>query len=109
MCSNMPTAQAITHIRVDERGVAWIERTRVKVIEIALDHIAQGWDADEIHRQHPDLSLAQIHAALAYYYDHQQALDQLMAVREREAEALRAQFPSQLRRDELRARLKSKQ
>ena len=64
-----------THIRVDDAGVAWVEDTRVKVIEIALDKIAFGWTPDQMHEQHPNLSLAQIHAALAYYYDHQAELD----------------------------------
>lgn len=64
-----------THIRLDDGGVAWIDETRVKVIEVALDKIAHGWTPEEMHVQHPNLSLAQIHAALAYYYDHQTALD----------------------------------
>ena len=28
-----------------------------------------------MHFQHPDLSLAQIHGALTYYYENQQAVD----------------------------------
>lgn len=63
------------HIRVDEKGVAWIEGTQVKVIEVALDKLAHGWSPEETHFQHPHLSLAQVHAALAYYYDHQTELD----------------------------------
>src|SRR3990172_8587789 len=63
------------HIRLDARGVAWIDDVNVKVIEVVLDRLAYGWSPEEIHFQHPHLSLAQIHAALAYYYDHQAALD----------------------------------
>jgi uncharacterized protein (DUF433 family) len=37
----------------------------------SLDHLAYGWSPEEMHYQHPPLSLAQIHAALAYYFDHQ--------------------------------------
>ena len=37
--------------------------------------MAYGWSAEEMHRQHPHLSLAQIHSALAYYWDHQEELD----------------------------------
>src|SRR5438105_4901566 len=64
-----------THIRLDDRGVAWIDETRTKVIEVAMDQIAHGWSAEEIHFQHPHLSLGQIHAALGYYYDHKAELD----------------------------------
>jgi uncharacterized protein (DUF433 family) len=70
----MPTV-ARTHIRVDDSGLAWIDDTTTKVIEVALDQIAHGWSAEEIHFQHPHLSLGQIHAALAYYYDHKAELD----------------------------------
>jgi uncharacterized protein (DUF433 family) len=66
-----PTA----HIHPDKRGVAWIEDTNVKVVEVVLDKLAHGSSPEEIHFQHPHLSMAQIHAALSYYYDHQQAID----------------------------------
>jgi len=73
----MPATAAPTtaHIRLDERGVAWIDDTHTKVIEVALDMIAHGWSPEEIHFQHSHLSLAQIHAALGYYYDHKEELD----------------------------------
>jgi uncharacterized protein (DUF433 family) len=63
------------HIRLDDRGVAWIDDTNVKVIEVVVDRLAYGWSPEEIHFQHSHLSLAQIHAALGYYYDHQDGLD----------------------------------
>jgi uncharacterized protein (DUF433 family) len=62
--------EPITHIQRDERGVAWIADTNTKVIEVAMDQVAYGWDAKEIHAAHPHLSLAQIHAALSFYHDH---------------------------------------
>jgi uncharacterized protein (DUF433 family) len=85
---DMLTAEPIAHIYRDAAGVAWIDRTRVKVMEVALDHLANSWSAEEIHRQHPDLSLAQIHAALGYYYDHQVAFDKQIAQDLTEAERL---------------------
>lgn len=75
----MLTAEPISHIFRDTAGVAWIDHTRVKVLEVVLDHVAYGWSAEEIHRQHSHLSLAQIHAALGYFYDHQAAFDAQMA------------------------------
>lgn len=67
------------HIMVSDTGTPTVTGTTTKVIEVALDRIAYHWDADEIQRQHPHLSLAQIHAALAYYYDHQSELDAAIA------------------------------
>lgn len=69
------TAVTVSHIVLDERGRAWIEGTNTKVIEVVLDKIAYGWSPEEIHLQHPHLPLAKIHAAMAYYYDHQRELD----------------------------------
>jgi uncharacterized protein (DUF433 family) len=64
------------HIEIDARGVAYLAGTQTKVVEIVLDRLAHHWDADEIQRQHPQLSLGQIHSALAYYYDHQAEMDE---------------------------------
>jgi uncharacterized protein (DUF433 family) len=64
-----------TLIELDERGVAWISDTKVKVIEVATDKVAHGNSPEEMHFQYPHLSLAQIHAALAYYYEHQIEFD----------------------------------
>ncbi len=65
-----------TQIALDERGVAWIVGANTKVKEIVLDRVAHGWSPEEIHFQHRHLSLAQIHAALAYYYEHQGQFDE---------------------------------
>ena len=70
----MATA-TISHIEIDEAGVARIAGTTTKVIEIALDKLAHESSPEEMHFQYPYLSLAQIHAALAYYYDHQLEMD----------------------------------
>jgi uncharacterized protein (DUF433 family) len=86
----MPTT-ATAHIWLDDRGVAWIDQTNTKVIEVALDMIAHGWSPEEIHFQHSHLSLAQIHAALGYYYDHREELDAEVQRSLREIEALRSQ------------------
>ena len=62
-------------IQLDDRGVAWITGGNTKVIEVVLDKIAYGSSPEEMQLQHPHLSLAQIHAALSYYYEHQEELD----------------------------------
>jgi uncharacterized protein (DUF433 family) len=97
--SKTPTA----HIHLDERGVAWIDETHGKVIEVVMDKLAHGSSPEEIHFQHPDLALAQIHAALSYYYDQQQAFDATIEEQLREVEALRAQASESPVRQRLRA------
>ena len=56
--------------------VAWIAGVNTKVKEVVLDKLAYGWSPEEMHFQHPHLSMAQIHAALAYYYENQDHLDE---------------------------------
>ena len=65
-----------THIDIDATGVAWIAGANTKVKEVVLDKLAYGWSPEEIHFQHPHLSMAHIHAALAYYYENQNRLDE---------------------------------
>jgi uncharacterized protein (DUF433 family) len=80
----------LSHVRLDEQGRAWIAGTTVKVIEVALDHLANGWSPEEIQYQHYGaLSLAQIYAALSYYHDHRAEFDAEIQRQLGQAEALR--------------------
>jgi len=85
------TAVFTTQIELDDHSVAWIGGTKVKVAEVVLDKIAYGWSPEEIHFQHPNLSLAQIHAALTYYYENQTHIDAQIKQRLEQADELAAQ------------------
>jgi uncharacterized protein (DUF433 family) len=63
------------HIVLDDRGVALIADTTMKVSELVVAQRTYGWSPAELHFQFPHLTLGQIHSALAYYWDHQGALD----------------------------------
>src|SRR3981081_3280708 len=78
-------------IELDESGVPWITGANTKVVEVVLDKMAYGWSPEETHFQHPHLALAQIHAALAYYYDHQDEIDADIERRREWTEALAAE------------------
>jgi uncharacterized protein (DUF433 family) len=52
---------------------------RVRVAMIAMDYLAHGWSPDEIRRQHQHLTLAEVHAAMGYYYDHQDEIEDEIA------------------------------
>lgn len=65
---------AIEHIEVDDSGTARVAGTRSRVINIVLDTL-NGLTPIQIHEEYPHLRLAQIHAALAYYYDHKVQID----------------------------------
>lgn len=72
----MATAIAYPHIVKDNGAPARLEsHPRTRVAMIVTDYLAYGWSPDEICRQHPYLKLAEVHAAMGYYYDHQQEID----------------------------------
>ncbi len=70
--SNMVAYQ---HIQFDDHDTPIIAGTTMKVIELVIAQLAYGWSPEELHFQHPYLTLGQIHSALAYYWDHKEALD----------------------------------
>lgn len=78
------------HIEIDERGVARVAGSRTKVAQIVLDKGAHGWSPEEIQSQYSHLSLADIHAAMAFYYDHQAEIDAQIERDRRDYESLRA-------------------
>jgi uncharacterized protein (DUF433 family) len=84
---SIPTPYA--HIELRPDGKAWLIGTQTKVLEVALNRIAYHWDADEIQRNHPYLTLGQIYSCLAYYYDHQVELDRVIEEQLRYVDQLR--------------------
>jgi len=97
------TAVVESYIEIDENHVAWIADTKVKVIEVAVDKLAHGSSPEEMHFQYPHLSMSQIHAALAYYYDHQEELDKEILRRLHEVNELAAQQAGSPLQQRLRA------
>lgn len=64
------------HIITADGEAARLERLpRIRVAQIVADHLGHGWSAEEIARQYPHLTLAEIHAALGYYHDHRETID----------------------------------
>ena len=92
------------HVVLNEKQVPIIEGTNMKVIEVILEKTAYGWSPEELHFQHPYLTLGQIYSALAYYWDHQEDLDQDI---ERRLEFVN-QAQQSMENTPLLARLKSK-
>jgi len=93
------------HITINEKNVPMIAGTNIKVVEVVLDKIAYGWSPEEIHFQHPHLTLGQIHSALAYYWDHQEEIDRDIEQRLEFVEKLRQEATGH---SKFKARLKAK-
>ena len=82
-------------------GKPRIRGRRIRVQDIAIWHERLGKSADEIAAEY-DLTLADVYAALAYYFDHREEMDARMAEDQAFVEALRARTPS-LRDQKLRS------
>jgi uncharacterized protein (DUF433 family) len=68
---------------------------RITVQDIVIWHEWQGRTADEIAAEH-GLELADIYAALTYYYEHQPQIDQSIGERDSFVAALREATPSRI-------------
>jgi uncharacterized protein (DUF433 family) len=69
---------------------------RITVQNVAIWHERGGLTPDEIVAQHPGISLADVHAALAYFWDHADEIRGSIAADEGLADQLRGQSPSLL-------------
>lgn len=63
---------------------------RIRVMDLVVLHEQRGLSPDEIISAYPSLTLADVHAALAYYFDHQDEIQRDLAEdRQLAAEAAR--------------------
>src|SRR3954468_19643563 len=66
---------------------------RIKVKHVAVWYERMGMTPTEIVANYPTITLAQVHAALAYYYDHRDEIQAEMEEERRFVEELRAGQP----------------
>jgi len=72
-------------------GEPIIEGTRTPVRSIVVYRLRLGDSVEEIARQLPHLSPAQVYDALSYYYDHRDEIDRL--IEENTEERLMRKYP----------------
>ena len=95
----------INLINMDERGVAYIANTNMKVRQIVIEKNVWGLTPEEIQQGHEHLSLAQIYAALSYYYENKAIIDAEIDQSKQEVDLLRQEMPNLMTRLELEKRL----
>ena len=69
---------------------------RISVQDVAVWHERMGRSADEIATEY-DFTLADVYAALAYYFDHRAEIDESIRAGDAYAQALRGRTPSKLK------------
>lgn len=77
-------------------GKPRIAGRRITVADVAMMYLRMGQSLEEIAGKY-QLSPASVHAAIAFYYDHREEIDQRTAEAEAFAEADRLKHPSLLK------------
>lgn len=77
-------------------GQPHIQGTRITVRRIAFEVEQLGMTSDEVLAVHPHLTLSQVHAALAYFYDHRQEIENAATELNIIEDELRARFPPRI-------------
>src|SRR5437763_2184157 len=72
----MTVTATYPHLVKSEGSPARLERLpRIRVAQIVIDYLNHGWSADEICLHYPQFKPAEVHSAMAYYFDHQAEID----------------------------------
>jgi uncharacterized protein (DUF433 family) len=96
----MQTGTLYQHVTKDPRvcgGKPCIAGHRIRVQDIASDYEHAGLSPDDICDAHPGLTLGQVHAALAYFFDHRDEITAEIEADRQFAESFRQQNPDSVR------------
>jgi len=97
--SNMPAIFAQHIVKSPDfcGGRACIAGHRIRVADIVIWHERRGYSPDEVIALFPGLTLGDVHAALAYYFDNREEIETDLRLDETRAAQLHTQMPSKLR------------
>jgi uncharacterized protein (DUF433 family) len=77
---------------------------RIKVRHVAVWHEEMGMSPAQIAATYPTITLSQVHAALAYHFDHREEIQAAIAEEDRFVEELKAESGPSLLQERLRQR-----
>jgi uncharacterized protein (DUF433 family) len=78
-------------------GKPCVAGTRIRVQDIYVWHVHRGMSADEIVSEFPHLTMADVFAALAFYWDHREEIQRQMMDEAAFVERMKQSLPSPLR------------
>lgn len=90
--NTIPLTQT-TPLYADQDGVLRLDGSRV-LLDLVVYEFNQGATAEQIQDSFPSLPLRSIYGTIAFYLEHQAAVDEYLRCREDEAERLRQQIES---------------
>ena len=77
-------------------GRACIAGHRVRVMDIVAWHEQRGYSPDEVVALFPGITLADVHAALAYYFDNREEIEREFREDEEMSDRLARVIPSKI-------------
>jgi uncharacterized protein (DUF433 family) len=77
-------------------GRACIAGHRIRVLDVVAWHEKRGYCPEEIVELFPGITLADVYAALAYYFDNRQEIEDEFCKSEEWADWLKANVPSKI-------------
>jgi uncharacterized protein (DUF433 family) len=77
-------------------GRACIASRRIRVVDIVVWHEQRGYSPDEIVDMFPDITLADVYAALTYYFDNQKEIEEDSKQGGEWSQWLKASIPSKI-------------
>ncbi|HMF16232.1 MAG TPA: DUF433 domain-containing protein [Gemmataceae bacterium] len=77
-------------------GSPCVASSRIRVQDIYVWHELHGQSADEIVSNFPHITLADVHAALSYYWDHRDEIQQQMKADDAFVGTMMQKYPSKL-------------
>lgn len=85
-------------------GKPRIDGHRITVEDVAVWHERMGMSPDEIVSAYPSIMLSDVHAALAYYFENRERIDEEIQAGERFVEEMKAKAPPSILQQKLRQR-----
>jgi len=81
-----------------------IDGHRITVADVAIWHERMGMSPDEIVSAYPSITLSDVHAALAYYYEHRERVDADIMEGEQFVAEMKSKSPPSILQERLRQR-----
>ena len=106
LTNGLPLHAELPPLRLEEGGAIRVGKSRVS-LDLLVEQFENGMTPEDLVRAYDTLELADVHAAIAYYLRHREAVRTYLKQREVEAEALRVKIETErprVSRDELLTR-----
>src|ERR1700685_1159311 len=94
LANELPLPNEVSPLRVDEGGVVRVGKGRVS-LDLVVEQYENGMTPEDMVRAYDTLDLADVHAVIAYYLRHRDAVSAYLKRRQAEAETLREKIEAE--------------